>query len=241
MNSHPHPPLGAPAPPPFPVSIRSRRFRFWIWTVGLISVLYVGVILGNAILVQRNKAYTVEAHGNLRAMSCAFSEFDMNYGKFPDASTAASVRGNTGSVLPLGTKSANDYFRQLIASEIGQGETMFYAEIPGAKKPDNHFGGTDALEKGECGFSYILGQSSKANAERPLAVTPLIHGSNRFDPKPFNGYAIVLRIGGCWTGVVNVLPINSKGEVLDTSGKHILDRANPIWGGEKPMIAWPEM
>jgi hypothetical protein len=37
-----------------------------------------------------------------------------------------------------------------------------------------------------------------------------------------------------------VLPINKHGEVIDSSGKHILDPANPIWDGEKPVIAWPE-
>jgi hypothetical protein len=28
--------------------------------------------------------------------------------------------------------------------------------------------------------------------------------------------------------------------LIDSSGKHILDPANPIWGGEVPVIAWPE-
>jgi hypothetical protein len=72
-------------------------------------------------------------------------------------------------------------------------------------------------------------------------ITPLIPGTARFDPAPFNGYAVILKIGGCSTGDVRVLPINKNGEVFDSTGKHILDPANPIWGGVKPVIAWPEL
>jgi hypothetical protein len=31
-----------------------------------------------------------------------------------------------------------------------------------------------------------------------------------------------------------------RGEVIDSSGKHLLDPSNPIWGGKAPVIAWPE-
>jgi hypothetical protein len=173
-------------------------------------------------------------------MSLAFFEFDSAYGKFPDPSTIAAVRENSGSLLSLGTKTSNDFFRQLIAAEIAQSERLFYAEIPGTHKPDNvFFDAAHTLQKGECGFSYIVGLSTKSNPARPLVVTPLIPGTDRFDPVPFNGYAIVLRVDGGPT--VLVLPINKNGEVIDSSGKHILDPANPIWGGEKPVIAWPDL
>jgi len=69
-------------------------------------------------------------------------------------------------------------------------------------------------------------------------MTPLIPGTNKFDPKPFGGNAIVLRVKGAPR--VDVLPINGNGEVIDSSGKHILDPTNPIWGGEVPVIVWPE-
>jgi hypothetical protein len=73
-----------------------------------------------------------------------------------------------------------------------------------------------------------------------LVVTPLIRGTDRFDPRPFNGVAIVLCIDGAGSRSGPVFPINKHGEVIDSSGKHILDPANPIWGGEVPVIAWPE-
>ena len=38
---------------------------------------------------------------------------------------------------------------------------------------------------------------------------------------------------------VTTMPINSDGYVM-LNGINLLDPANPIWGGEKPVIAWPE-
>jgi hypothetical protein len=227
-----------PQAPPSEIAIRSRRNRRALWIVGLIAVACGICLLLNAARIQRNKASTVEAHNNLRSMSCALFEFDSEYGRFPDASTVSAVRENTGSLMRLGKDTSNDFLRQIIASEIAQSEAMFHAEIPGAHQPDNVLDPTHTLEKGECGFSYIVGLSSKSNPARPLVVTPLIPGTDRFDPVPFNGYAIVLRVDGGPT--VLVLPINKHGEVIDSSGKHILDPANPIWDGEKPVIAWPE-
>ena len=233
----PQPPPNAPAPRKSEAAIRSRRFRLGIWIVGLVSVVAVSVGLLNAFLTKRRKAVTTEAQHNLRSMSYSLFEFDSAYEKYPDAGTAGRVTVDTGSLLPLGTKTSNDFFRQILAAEIAQSETVFYAEIQGTHKPDNVFSTIHALEKGECGFSYIVGLSSKSNPARPLVVTPLIPGTNRFDPVPFNGYAVILRVGG---GHSVLQPINKNGEVIDSSGKHILDPANPIWGGEKPVIAWPE-
>jgi hypothetical protein len=147
----------------------------------------------------------------------------------------------TDSKLPLGAKSSNDIFRQLIAAEICQSEAMFYARIPGARKPDNVFtDASNALVKGEVGYSCIVGLNSRSNPECPLVVTPLIPGTHKFDPNPFDGRAIVLRVKGGSGGRIEFLPINSNGEVIDASGKHLLDPANPIWGGVPPVIAWPE-
>lgn len=233
------PPPDAPAPPPGAAAIRSRRFLWGIRLVGVGSMLCLAVMAYKAVRAQRIKADTTEAHNNLRSMSCAFYEFETAYGSYPNAATAAEVKANTGTILPLGAKFSNDIFRQLIASEVCQSEVMFYAKIPGTRKPDNVFSdGTNALVKGEVGYSCIVGLNSRSNPARPLVVTPLIPGTDKFDPKPFGGNAIVLRvIGGPH---VDVLPINRNGEVIDSSGKHILDPANPIWGGEVPVIVWPE-
>ena len=92
------------------------------------------------------------------------------------------------------------------------------------------------MKKGECGFSYIAGLSSKGNPSRPLVVTPLIPGTTRFDPTRFHGKAIILRMDNS----VSSIPINGAGHVM-SNGMNLLDPANPIWGGEKFTIAWPEL
>jgi hypothetical protein len=238
MSKMPQPPPDAEVPTPGAAAIRSRRFLKGIWLVGLGSMLCLLVLTYLAARRYRIKADTQEARSNLRSMSLAFYEFETAYGTYPNASTAAELKSNTGTILPMGEKFSNDIFRQLIAAEIFQSETVFYAKIPGARKPDNVF--TDAktaLVRGEVGYSCIVGLNSRSNPARPLVVTPLIPGTNKFDPKPFGGNAIILRVN---SSGVNVLPINQRGEVIDSSGKHILDPANPMWAGEVPKIVWPE-
>jgi hypothetical protein len=241
MSMLPQPPPKVPAPPASPAAIRSRWKWRALWMVGSASIVVLAVMAYTAIQRQRIRADTMEATSNLRSMSFAFFEFETAYGAYPNATTASEVAGQTDSKLPLGAKSANDIFRQLIASEVCQSEAMFYARIPGTHRPDNVFmSGSTALVKGEVGYSCIVGLNSRSNPERPLVVTPLIPGTNKFDRKPFDGKAVVLRVKGGSGGRIEVLPINKNGEVIDASGKHILDPANPVWGGEVPVIAWPE-
>ena len=111
-----------------------------------------------------------------------------------------------------------------------------YAKIPNTKKPDNNIKGAEALKKGECGFAYLAGLSSAGNPSRPLIVTPLIPGTDRLDPKRFDGKAIILRMDNSVTSI----NINSSGHVIQF-GKNLLDPTNPVWGkADKFVIAWPE-
>ena len=113
----PQPSTDAPVPQ-HEAAIRSRRKWRAFWIVGLIAIMCGIILLLNAANIQRNKAKTTEAHNNLRSMSCALLEFDTEYGRFPDPSTISKVRGNSESLLPLGKKTSNDFFRQIIASGI---------------------------------------------------------------------------------------------------------------------------
>lgn len=182
-----------------------------------------------------------EAVSNARQIGLALFEFDSKYGKYPDATTISDVSKDAStdlnlSRLRLGTKSSNDYFRQLLAGGFTQSEKMFYAKIHGAKKPDDNIKGAEALKKGECGFAYLAGLSSEGNPSRPLIVTPLIPGTDRFDPKRFDGKAVILRMDN---SVISV-NINSSGHVM-LDGKNLLDPTNPVWGkGDKFVIVWPE-
>ncbi|MES2440405.1 MAG: hypothetical protein V4584_15150 [Verrucomicrobiota bacterium] len=177
-----------------------------------------------------------EAVSNARQIGLALSEFDQEYGKYPGETTIAKVREKTGSGLDLGTKSSNDFFRQLLAADIVQGELMFYAKIRGTKQPDDVFRGKDALKKGEVGFAYLSGLSSAGDPTRPIAVTPLIPGTDRFDPKPFDGRAVILKMDNS----VTVMHINKDGHVME-GRRNLLDPGHPIWGGEKWTLVWPDL
>lgn len=208
---------------------------------GIVSILLLAWMGYRAVQRQRTQADMMEATSNLRSLSFALFEFESSYGAFPNEKTSRDVATSTDTMLSLQTRTSNDFFKQLIAAEICQSEMLFFARIPGAHPPDNVFTtDTTALAKGEVGFSYIVGPGRAGHPKRPLVVTPLIPGTNRFDPKPFNGKAIVLCVDLAGTRSGPVLPINENGEVIDSSGKHILDPANPIWGGEVPVIAWPK-
>ncbi|NQX02749.1 hypothetical protein HQ447_18975, partial [bacterium] len=104
-----------------------------------------------------------------------------------------------------------------------------------ALKPDDNFAGGEALKKGECGFTYFLGATALDNPRRPLVVTPMIPGTDRFDPKPFKGLAIFLSVDNS----VTRLNIDRAGHGI-VDGRNVMDPHHPIWDGHAPVIAWPE-
>lgn len=211
---------------------------------GLVTGYFGFLILGVAMLAgltapliirQRKKADQTEAINNARQIGLALSEFKNEYGNHPDDVTAGAVSDGTNTPKISG-KSANDYFRQLIRANFTQSERLFYAHIPGSRRPDDVIDGDSALEKGECGFAYVGNLVTNDEVPRPLAMTPLIPGTTRFDPNPFDGKAVIL-----WTdNSVRSLPIDRKtGEVM-LDGKNLFNPAHPIWGGKPPVIALPE-
>jgi len=182
------------------------------------------------------KAPQTEAVSNARQIGLALFEFESEFGCMPDFSTPKSVIKKTGTRLSLGNKSSNDFFRQVIAAEIVQSEHMFYAHVAGTRKPDNVFTGYKALEKGECGFTYFIGATDSCDPNRPLVVIPMIPGTDRFDPKPFEGKAVVLRADNSVTS----LTIDKQGHAV-FEGKNLMDPKHPVWQGKPPSIAWPDL
>lgn len=242
MTMLPQPPPNAPAPPPTDAAILSQKKWNWLVWVGLFSILIVLLGLMAPLTIRsRTKSDQTEAVNNARQIGLVLFEFDTKYGKYPDASTILDVSKDAAmdlnlSKLSLGTKSSNDYFRQLLAGGFTQSESMFFANILGAKKPDNDIKGAEALKKGECGFAYLAGLSSEGNPSRPLIVTPLIPGTDRFDPKRFEGKAVILKADNSVTSIT----IDKDGHVM-MLGKNLLDPTNQVWGkGDKFVIVWPE-
>lgn len=234
----PQPPPDAPAPPATEAALVSRRKWKWLWMVGLGSM--VAVVASPLFLMRRRSCHSParEATNNARQLGLALFEFETEYGKFPNATTILPVQQATGTALPMGIKTSNDFFRQLIAAGIAQSEPMFYAEISGNRKPDNIFDVGHALEKGECGFTYFLSATGDAagNPGRPIVVAPMIPGTDQFDPKPFEGKAVLLKMDNSVTS----LPIDKDGHVI-VDGRNLMDPHHPIWDGHAPVIAWPDL
>jgi hypothetical protein len=217
--------------------MKSTRKR--LLALALPAIAIIAFLLVQKIRTQHFKAITTQARGNLRSMGHALLEFQTEHGRFPDDSTAAILRAEYKTELPSKGHTSNDFLRQLIAAQMVPGETIFHAAIPGTHKPDNIYQNGKALEKGECGFSYIVGLDGndlEKHPHCPIVLTPLIPGTTRFDPKPFNGQAIILRLDNS----VAILPIQPNGDVLDPSGNPILSPNHSFWNGEAPQIAWPD-
>lgn len=231
------PPPDAPAPPPSEAAILSQKKWKWLWVAGVVSIIIVALAGLTAPLVVRKRTNCgqTEEVSNARQIGLALSEFENQYGSYPDAATATRIRSETKTTLNLGTKSSNDFFRQLLAANITQSEKIFYAKGSSVHKPDDVIAGAKALEKGECAFTYLLGASIRDNPSRPLAVAPMIPGTDRFDPKPFEGKAVILRIDNSVTS----LRIDKMGHVNYGVGD-LMDPSNLIWDGHPPVIAWPE-
>ncbi|MES2440404.1 MAG: hypothetical protein V4584_15145 [Verrucomicrobiota bacterium] len=236
MARLPDAPLNEPVPPPVEFRLPSRKTCRWIVFTIIFVMAVAGVIYPFFIKRSRGRDWAPYAATNLRQIGLALFEFENAYGSYPDAITIDAVRKSSGSDLPLGTKTSNDFLRQLIASGMTRSESMFYAKIRGSKKPDNLIDASNALVKGEVGFSYLSGLSSAGDPTRPIAVTPLIPGTDRFDPKPFKGKAVILRIDSS----VSSMTINKNGHVMEGRW-NLLDPAHPMWGGKPPVIVWPDL
>lgn len=172
------------------------------------------------------KANATEAANHARQIGLMLFEFETDYGSFPSEKTLADVEENSGMKLPAGDKSANTLFRQLFAAGITVTEAPFFANIPGVMKGGDHEEPANALAKGKNGFAYIAGLSAGGNPARPLVVCPLIPGTTKFDPKPFGGKAIILRIDCS----VQALPIGEDGTVHE-KGVELLSKDHPVWKG----------
>ncbi len=219
----------------------------------LVELLVVIVIIASLagltapmVIRQRKKADQTEATSNARQIGFAMFEFETEYGKFPDVSTAPQVTANTETTLTFGGANSNSDFRQLIGAGYTQSEQMFYAKIPGSKKPDGVINTTaTALAAGEVGFGYIKmgseGLSTAGNPARPYVVTPLVRGSaTTFNRDPFDSKAVVLRVDNS-VASLQITPSNnvnlSPGNTLTSTG------AATVWGTttSTPTIVPPDL
>lgn len=208
---------------------------WWLIVVGVFSMV---ALLAMPMFTRRKRINCgpTEVTNNAWQLGIALLEFEAEYGKFPDVSTAAEVKRRRVTPLSLAGNSSNDILAQMIAAGICQSESMFYAKAKGAVKPDNIMD-TDAsvLSHGECGFAYISNVDATTNPSTPLLFGPIIPGTRSFDAEANDGKAIILKLDSS----VSSLRINSAGQVMYL-GLELLDPKNPIWGGKAPDVKWPK-
>jgi hypothetical protein len=201
-------------------------------------VLGVAVLAGLAapmIIRQKQKAHQTEAINNCRQIAFALMEFESNYGRYPDDSTAALVAAATSNPVVVGD-SSNARLRQLFHAGIARSERMFYAKVGGISLPDERIDGVLALSPGECAFAYVDPAPELADTPRPMLMTPFLIGTDHFDPGAFAGKAVIM-----WSdGSVKSLPITRHSRKVMIDGVDLLDPANPVWAGHPPVIHLPE-
>ncbi|BCU76138.1 hypothetical protein [Luteolibacter sp. LG18] len=216
--------------------MRSKRWMAGIVVVGLVAI---AILLVAPLFVTRCSgcgSYT-QAMSNARQIGLALFDFDSDYSSFPNPDTAIIVRDATHTTLDLSDGTSNGVFRQLIAAGIVSSEEIFYTKCHGSVKPDNRLG-AGALARGECGFAYIVSKPNTVTgpSNPPLVVAPLIPGTLKFDPVPFDGKAVILRIDN--TAMNGT--IQPDGTVRD-GGKDIFDPSQPYWNGTPPEVKWADL
>jgi type II secretory pathway pseudopilin PulG len=205
---------------------------YWlVYTVVIFVVIALLGALGTPHLIRsKKKSYQSEAISNSKLLSLALFEFDSDYGSYPNEETAKDVTEafpNHG--YDFSGNSSNAIFRQLIAAGIVKNEDVFYFNTKGAKKPDGNISPGHALEKGECNYAYISGQSSAGNPSQPILLCPVIPGTKKLGSNDSNGTIIVIKAD------------NSVGTYkLDSGGPDILSPKHLIWKGKAPDIRYPE-
>lgn len=195
---------------------------------GTVAVVILAIILFVAVGLQKNqkKAEMQTVHNNVRSTFVLMVEFDQDFGAFPNDASAdadpdlAGLKGNY----------SNDYLAQLIAGGYVKSEELFY--VPGCGSvnhyPDNVVSPpSKLLEAGECGLSMVLGSSTKHATGTPILLAPMTGNGLTFNPEPFGGKGLILRIDGG----VKQLRLDSSGHADVGRGKTLFEGGSGTpWG-----------
>lgn len=98
--------------------------------VGILVVMALTGLTAPITVRSSKKPDQTEAINNARQIGLALLEFETEYGTYPDDKTASVVLENTKTTLNLTDHSANSFFRQLIAADMAQAETIWGTAPP---------------------------------------------------------------------------------------------------------------
>jgi len=145
------------------------------------------------IMKQAKKAAATTAVSNAKQIFYLLVEFDGDFNQFPGKDITDVDLAKYAS----GTNS-NEIFKMFFEGGYTTSEEIFFAKGGADKKgtPDNVITEAKLLVAGECGFAYISNMSTSDNSGRPVLMAPMPKTKQTFDPDPYDGKAIVLRIDG---------------------------------------------
>ena len=216
---------------------KSKRFNYKLAIILLISSVSLLLLLLPMFMPPLGHGHgRTRTMGNAKQIGLALFEFEQDYEAYPNNETLKTVT----NAFPehshdLAGNSSNALFRQLIAAGIAPSEDIFHVRTKNFKIPDDNISPGEILKKGEVGFAYISGLNAEDAPSTPLVLTPMIPGTTKFDPEPFDGTAIVMQIDQN----VRTFTIQEDGHIYD-KGIDILSPKHPIWKGKAPDIRYPE-
>lgn len=221
-----------------------------MWIILIIVALLIALMAVPLLVRERRRGdgKSQNAVWNARSLGLALDQFATEFGSFPDELTALKIHAQIGTDWKLTGKSANDPLRQLIAAGILKSEADFYAKTAFSVKPDNRCENTDtAIGPGELGFGYLMngtraldrsGNPARGILCAPLAMEQGAVSSKFFDPAPYGGKAVILRIDTS----VQAVPIEKDSKLaMLGGGKSLLDTGlDTVWGESvTPVIVPP--
>lgn len=229
-------------------AVRRETDWFFLLKCLLVFLFVLGVlafIMTPAIIRAPKKMDMTQAISNSKQVYLVLLDFEADYGRFPDDSTAAAhatLHGFQGA-------HSNRYLGQLIAGGYTKSEEIFYAfDKRYPKKPGDDVISPPSriLAKGECGFSYVMveekgsrrGLSTEDNGGIPVLVAPLLNEWGSCEKKSYNDRGVYLRVdGSARSELLNLssFKINvGGGKTLFNSG------SGTVWGDLKPVVLLPE-
>ncbi len=229
------------------ISLSQLKFKSGFTLIEIMVVIAIIATLAGMgtpmALKQMKKRDLLTATNNGRQIYLAMSEFEGDFGSFPDDYTAT----RDPDLADFTGNDANVYLGQLIQSGVIEDEGVFAlkdgASVKGA--PDNIISDGNILTAGENGFSYIMEEegvsfSTSDKSSIPILVGAMDHkdpSKTKFNSSVFGGKALVIRIDGS----AKQERINKSGQVVLPDGKSLFDSSEDgIWEGYAPHVYLPK-
>jgi hypothetical protein len=212
-----------------------------------VLLVFVLFMLVPPIKSSHKKMEMTQAISNSKQIYLLMMDFENDYGCFPDDETEA----NSEYLDAFRGPHSNDYLGQLIAGGYTKSEEIFYAfDKRYSAKPDDVISPREKiLQKGECGFGYVMveekiegknlvrGLSTDDNGGLPILIAPIVDVDGRVEPLSYKERGVYLRVDGSARNE----RLNS-GNKIRVGPRTLLDTgAGTVWGTDlKPVILLPE-